>query len=71
MSNEDDWMEYRHPRQRQLAREKANQNRCDCCNGGGEVGGFVNADSGYQIDVCPACHGTGRLTSALETESKT
>jgi hypothetical protein len=28
---------------------------CLMCNGRGEIGGFVNAESGYQTDICPAC----------------
>lgn len=28
---------------------------CSMCNGRGEIGGFINADSGYQTDPCPDC----------------
>jgi hypothetical protein len=28
---------------------------CPMCNGRGEIGGFVNAESGYQNDPCPEC----------------
>ena len=28
---------------------------CKTCGGRGEVGGFVNADSGFQTDPCPDC----------------
>lgn len=39
---------------------------CKTCDGRGEVGGFVSADSGYQTDPCPKCGGTGN--GALEAE---
>lgn len=29
--------------------------QCRTCGGRGEVGGFVNAESGYQTDPCPDC----------------
>jgi hypothetical protein len=32
--------------------------KCGTCNDRGEVGGFLNADSGYQTDPCPDCSGT-------------
>lgn len=32
-----------------------NVKKCETCNGRGEVGGFVNADNGYQTDPCPDC----------------
>jgi len=28
---------------------------CQVCAGRGEIGGFVNAESGYQTDPCPRC----------------
>lgn len=28
---------------------------CSACNDRGEIGGFVNAESGYQTDPCPHC----------------
>lgn len=28
---------------------------CRTCNGRGEIGGFVGAESGYQTDPCPDC----------------
>jgi hypothetical protein len=28
---------------------------CPMCNGRGEIGGFVNVESGYQNDPCPEC----------------
>lgn len=45
---------------------------CGGCRGRGEVGGFVNADSGYQTEVCPICRGTGKapltdITSSTRT----
>ena len=32
---------------------------CKTCDGRGEVGGFVSADSGYQTDPCPICRAPG------------
>lgn len=32
---------------------------CDDCNGRGEIGGFINAENGYQTDLCSSCNGTG------------
>lgn len=29
---------------------------CSCCSGTGLIGGFVNTDSGYQVDPCPVCN---------------
>lgn len=42
---------------------------CGTCNGRREVGGFVNADSGYQTDPCPDCTATDQksTTDAGET----
>jgi hypothetical protein len=28
---------------------------CKACNGRGEIGGFISAESGYQTDPCPEC----------------
>jgi len=29
--------------------------KCGTCDGRGEIGGFVNAESGHQTDPCPDC----------------
>lgn len=34
--------------------------KCKTCNGHGMIGGFVNAENGYQSDPCPDCAETGR-----------
>lgn len=38
-----------------FARDVAQPPVCGTCNGRREVGGFINAESGYQNDPCPDC----------------
>jgi DnaJ-class molecular chaperone len=39
------------------------QTDCSGCNGRGEVGGFISADSGYDTQTCPFCDGSGYETN--------
>ncbi len=39
---------------------------CSACNGRGEVGGFVNTESGYQTDPCPVCASPAEMEKALK-----
>lgn len=41
---------------------------CDTCNGRGEIGGFVNAESGYQTDPCPDCVDARRLGATISIQ---
>jgi hypothetical protein len=34
---------------------------CEMCSDHGLIGGFVNADNGYDAYVCPDCNGEGRI----------
>lgn len=38
--------------------------KCETCGGHGEIGGFVNAESGYQSEPCPDC----AIASTKETK---
>lgn len=35
--------------------KRAAAEKCATCDGRGEVGGFINMESGYQNDPCPEC----------------
>lgn len=39
----------------EIEASRGGADECSACNGRGLVGGFVNADSGYQDDPCPDC----------------
>lgn len=44
------------------------KHNCRMCNGVGMIGGFINADNGYEAEDCPECNGTEPSPAEVSSE---